>query len=137
MESILYQLSARFHGFLFQQGKEAEPILIIDETESSKPRRILCVRYVLAQGAGEESSRPIFNSELTAYNYQTEIMYPTQKTHLERLQAVTESFMYGQSQTLMARVMVQDESTGTRKPIKVIVSEALFSKLVGLYEYAW
>lgn len=64
-------------------------------------------------------------------------MYPTQKTHLERLQAVMESFMYGQLQTLMVRAMVQDESTGTRKPIKVIVSEALFSKLVGLYEYAW
>ena len=48
-----------------------------------------------------------------------------------------ESFMYVQPQTLVARVTVQDKSTGTRKPTRVIVSEALFSKLVGLYEYAW
>jgi len=85
MEPMLYRLSSWFHGFLFQQGKEAEPILVIDQTESSKPRHILCVRYVLARGAGEESSRPTFSSELTAYDYQTEIVYPAQKTYLERL----------------------------------------------------
>lgn len=30
IESMLYCLSTRFHGFLFQQEKEAEPILVID-----------------------------------------------------------------------------------------------------------
>ena len=100
-ESVLYRLSDRFHGFLFQQKEDAEPVLVIDQTASSSPRRLFCVRYIVGQGAGGESSRPIFRSELTAYDYETKTMYPTQKVRLERLQAVMEYAMYGQSETLV------------------------------------
>lgn len=137
MESVLYLLSDRFHGFLFQQEDEAEPVLVVDQTVSDIPRRLFSVRYILGQGAGGEASRPIFRSELTAYDCETKTMYPTQTLRLEKLQGVMESAMYGQPENSLGRVTVQAESTVDRRPVKVIVSEALFAKLVGLYEYAW
>jgi hypothetical protein len=92
---------------------------------------------VLSQSPGGESGRPIFRNELTAYDCETKTTYPTQKTHLEGLQTVMESVMYGQPESQQVRVLVQDESSESKAPIKVIVSETLFTQLVSLYDYAW
>jgi hypothetical protein len=92
---------------------------------------------VLSQSLGGESSCPIYRNELTAYDYETKTIYPTQKTRLEELQTIMESAMYGRPEGQQVRVLVQDESTGSKKPIKVLVSETLFTQLVSLYDYAW
>jgi len=137
MESMVFQLSARFHEFLFQREQEDEPLLVINHMSARGPGLVFCVRFTLGDGAGGENCRPIFRNELTAYDYDNKIMYPTQRARLEKLQTVMESAMYGQPGSLQAKVMVEDESVGTKIPAKAVISEELFSKLVDLYGYAW
>jgi len=136
MESVLFQLSDHFHRFLFQ-SQGGEPLLVVERAATNGPRRLFCVRYVLGQSAGGESGRPIFRNELTAYDCETKTTYPTQKTRLEELQSIMESAMYGERESQQVRVLVQDESSESNSPIKVIVSETLFMRLVSLYDYAW
>ena len=78
-----------------------------------------------------------FKDELTGYDYEMKMLYPTQKTQLEALQSTLEPSMYGSPGAQLSRAMTENMSTREQRPIKVVVSETLVAKLVGLYAYAW
>jgi hypothetical protein len=65
------------------------------------------------------------------------MLYPIQKVQLEELQSTLEPSMYGSPGVQLSRVMAENMSTKEQRPIKVVVSETLVAKLVGLYAYAW
>ena len=136
METSIYELSNQFHTFLFLEEQGVEPIMITDQTPVKGPLRLFLVRYVLGGGGGE-SKRPIFKNELTGYDYEMKMIYPTQKDHLERLQPLMEAFMYASTQAMLSKGLIRNQSTAEERPIKVIVSEELVAELVDLYEYAW
>ncbi len=136
MESLVYRLSEGFHALLFHEDG-VEPLLIADRDPKSSPQRLFLVRYVISEGGGAESKRPIFKEELTGYDYEMGLMYPTQKGRLDPLQSLLEPLMYGSSQARLSRANVESASTQLQRPIKVVVSEALVAKLVDLYQFAW
>ena len=94
------------------QSHGVEPILIADQVPSGLPCRFFPVWYVIGEGASGESNRPVFMNELTGYDYESRLIHPTQKEHLEEVQSIMESYMHA--------------SGG-----------AVLSGLVDLYEYAW
>lgn len=135
MEPLVYQLSGRFHSLLFQEEQGVEPIVIANQP--GEPRRLFLVRYVLGEGGGGESKRPIFKNELTGYDYEMKLTYPTQMDRLERLQSTMESFMYAPTEAMLSKAVVRSQSDPAERPIKVIISEELVAKLIELYQYAW
>ena len=137
MQTSIYELSNQFHTFLFREEQGVEPIMITDQTPVKGPLQLFLVRYVLGEGGGGESKRPIFKSELTGYDYELKMTYPTQKDHLERLQPLMEAFMYASTQALLSKGLIRSQSIAEERPIKVIISEELVAELVDLYEYAW
>jgi hypothetical protein len=131
------ELSERFYSKLFQLEDRLEPILIADQDSSGSPRRLFVVRYVIVESAGEENARPIFKDELTGYDYEMKLTYPTQKRHLEELQSIMESRMYAPSEAALSKIVARNLSTGQERPVKAVISDGLVSKLLDLYEYAW
>ena len=119
-----------FYSLIFNQ-EDAEPILVFDR---SAPTRLFLVRYII--GSGGENSRLIFCSEITGYDYNQQITYPTQKGNLDGLQGVLETFVYGSVNSELLRVDVED---GKRyvKTVKAIISEDLVSRIITIYQYAW
>jgi len=92
------------------------------------------VKYVV--GAVGENARLIFKNELTGYDFEQQMTYPTQKMHLDKLQNVLESAIYGSDPTRMARFEIEN-SMNQRVTTKVIVSKELVSAIVDLYQFAW
>jgi len=137
MEPQTYEVSDRFHTFLFEQEQGVEPILIADQEPVGEPHRLFLVRYVLGEGGGGESKRPIFKNELTGYDYEMKLTYSTQRDHLEKLQSAMESFMYAPKEATLSKAPVRNQSAAAERPIKVIISKELVAKLIDLYEYAW
>jgi hypothetical protein len=136
MEPLVYRFSEAFYTLLF--GEEGvEPLLIADRDPRNIPRRLFLVRYVIGEGGGGESKRPILKEELTGYDYEMKLIYPTQRVHLDALPSLLEPSMYGSPEAQMLRAAVENASTHVQRPIKVIVSEALIAKLIGLYRFAW
>jgi len=137
MQSLVYRLSENFHNCLFEAERGVKPLLIADREPANSPQRIFLVRYVIVEGGDSESGRAIFKDELTGYDYEMKMLYPTQKTQLEALQSTLEPSMYGSPGAQLSRAMTENMSTREQRPIKVVVSETLVAKLVGLYAYAW
>jgi len=137
MEPLVYRVTGNFHERLFVDERGVEPLLIADRDPANSPQRIFMVRYVIVEGAGAEGSRAVFKDELTGYDYEMKMLYPTQKVQLEALQSTLEPSMYGSPESQLSRVMAENTSTKEQRPIKAVVSETLVAKLVGLYGYAW
>ena len=135
MGQLIYFISKNFHKRLFADEQGVEPLLIADRDPANSPRRIFLVRYVIVEGAGAESSRAVFKDELTGYDYEMKMLYPTQKVHLEALQSTLEPLMYSSPQSQLLRVMAENTSTKEKRPIKAIVSEPLIAELVSLYRF--
>jgi len=113
--------------------QDSESILIGDELSSS-PRRLFVVKYVL--GAAGENSRLIFKNELTGYDFEQQIVYPTQKEKLDHLQNALASFVHGSPKTRLSRVEVEN-SKGQQVTVKLIISHELVSEIIGMYQFAW
>jgi len=62
-----------------------------------------------------ESKRPVFKNELTGYDYEMKLTYPTQRERLEKLQSIMESFMYAPTEATLWRVPVRNQSAGCRR----------------------
>lgn len=137
MDPPAYSLTDSFHRLLFAEEQGVEPLLIADRKPRDSPQRIFLVRYVIGEGGGGESKRAIFKDELTGYDYEMRLTYPTQKAHLDALQAILEPSMYGSPEAQLSRATVENNATGEQRPIKAIVSETLVAKLVGLYGFGW
>jgi hypothetical protein len=137
MEPPIIELSQQFYLVIFNSEQGAEPILVTDHAPSDPLQRLFLVRYTIGLGAGGESGRPIFKSELTGYDHEMKLTYPTQRERLEDLQSIMESFMYASTETILSRIKVRNLSTGNERQMKAIISEELFLRLVGLYGYAW
>jgi len=118
---------------LHSKREDGEPLLIVDQT--SMPKRIFLVRYYI--GGDGEFSRPLYKKELTGYDCEIGLLYPTQTTRLDTLQDLVESQTYGSSETVLSRIIIRDASTGENVTLKALISDALLEKLVGLYEFAW
>ena len=112
---------------------ETEPLLIVDR--AYMPNRLFLVRYSI--GGSGEFSRPLYKKELTGYDCELGLLYPTQTAHLDRLQDLMESHTYGSSNVVLSRITIRDAYTGEFCTLKAVVSDALIEKLVGLYEFAW
>lgn len=137
MGTAVFQVSDVFHRLLFTDERGVEPLLIADQYPREGAQRLFLVRYIVGEGGGGESKRPIFKDELTGYDYGTKETYHTQKIHLEALQSSLESSMYGSSDAQLSKVIVENISTGEQRPIKALVSESLVEKLVALYGFGW
>jgi hypothetical protein len=137
METLVYRLSDSFLRLLFTEEHGVEPLLIADRGPGNSPRRIFLVRYIMGEGGGGESKRPIFKDELTGYDYELNLTYPTQRVKLEALQSALELSMYGSSEAQLSRAPAENISTKEQRPIKAVVSESVVAKLVALYWYAW
>ncbi len=137
MDSPAYSVTDSFHRLLFAGEQGVEPLLIADYNPRDSPQRIFLVRYVIGEGGGGESKRAIFKDELTGYDYEMRLTYPTQKVHLDALQSILEPSMYGSPEAQLSRAMVENSATKEQRPIKAIVSETLVAKLVGLYRFGW
>ena len=109
--ALVYCLSDHFH-ILFQSEQGVESILIADQVPSGLSCRFFPVRYVIGEGAGGESNRPVFMNELTGYDYSRKLPCLPQKELLEEVQSIMESYMHASS-------------------------GAVLSGPVDLYEYAW
>jgi hypothetical protein len=137
MERLVYRFSDGFFRLLFKEEQGVEPLLIADRSPGSSPQRIFLVRYIIGEGGGGESKRPIFKDELTGYDYELKLVYPTQRVKLEALQSSLELSMYSSSQAKLSRAISENISTKEQRPIKAVVSESLVARLVALYGYAW
>ena len=92
------------------------------------------VKYLL--GAVGENTRLILRNELTGYDYEQQVIYPTQKAELDQLQSLFESFVYGSLQARLSHVDI--ENSGDQKlTVKVIMSNELVSAIIDLYQFAW
>jgi hypothetical protein len=136
MEPLVYELPDTFYNLMLGL-EEGEPILVTDRVSRDHPRRLFLVRYLRSEVGSGETTRPIFRNELTGYDYETRLTYPTQREHLDMLQSTMESYTHGSSQAQLFPAVVQNMSTRARTSVRVIASEHLFSMLVGLYEFAW
>jgi hypothetical protein len=136
MDPLAYSLNDSFHRLLIAGEQGVEPLLIADRNPRDSPQRIFLVRYVIGEGGGE-SKRAIFKDELTGYDYEMRLTYPTQKARLDALQSILEPSMYGSSEAQLSRATVENSSTKEQRPIKAIVSETLVAKLVSLYGFGW
>ena len=129
MDRQNYVVSDLFYSLL--ANDDSKPVLIVDDVSS--PRRVFLVKYVL--GAVGENARLIFRNELTGYDYEQQIIYPTQKEQLDYLQSLLESFAYGSFQTL-SNVEIGN-SRNQKVTIRVITSNDLVSAIIDLYKFAW
>jgi hypothetical protein len=135
METEVYRFSGHFHRLLFVQEHGVEPLLVVDRIPAESPQRVFLVRYVISQGG--ENGRPIFMGELTGYDYELKLTFPTQRSHLEALQSTLEHSMYGSSEARLLRATIENLSTKDQRIIKAVVSESLVTKLVAMYLCAW
>ena len=124
-----YVVSDSFYSLLVND--DSNPILIVDEL--SAPRGMFLAKYAI--GAVGENARLIFKNELTGYDYEQQITYPTQKEQLDYLQSLLESFAYGSFQTL-SNVEIGN-SRNQKVTIRVITSNDLVSAIIDLYQFAW
>ena len=124
-------VSDSFYSLL--ANHDSMPILILDG-ELNSPRRLFLVKYVL--GAAVENSRLIFKNELTGYDHEQQITYPTQRRQLDRLQSVLESFAYGSSQARLSYVEIEN-SNGQKATVRAIISNDLLSAIIDMYQFAW
>lgn len=122
------KLASLVHG-----ESETEPLLIVDQ--AYMPNRLFLVRYNI-EGSGE-FSRPLYKKELTGYDCELGLVYPTQIARLDALQDLMESQTYGSPNVVLSRITIRDAYTGENCTLKAVVSGALIEKLVGLYEFAW
>ena len=129
MDRQKYVVSDSFYSLL--ANDDSNPILIVDEL--SAPQRMFLTKYVI--GAVGENVRLIFKNELTGYDYEQQITYPTQIEQLDYLQSLLESFAYGSFQTL-SNVEIGN-SRNQKIIIRVITSNDLVSAIIGLYKFAW
>ncbi len=127
------EVSSKLHSMFYSKNEDTEPLIIVDQ--ASMPRRLFLVRYYVG-GAGE-FSRPLYRKELTGYDCEIGLLYPTQTTRLDTLQDLIESQTYGSSETILSRIIIRDASTGENLTLKAVISNALVEKLVGLYQFAW
>ncbi len=134
---LVYRVSDGFFKLLFVEERGVEPLLAVDQNPDQGPQRIFLVRYVVGEGGGGESKRPVFKDELTGYDYETKLTYPTQRVQLDALQSSLELSMYGSSEAQMLKAQIENSATAERRLVKVIVSEALIARLVGLYQFGW
>jgi hypothetical protein len=95
------------------------------------------VRYVVGEGGGGESRRPVFKNELTGYDCELKITYPTQKDHLEGLQSTMEGFMYAPLEATLSKASVRHQTLVSERSIKMIISEELVARRGEVYDYAW
>ncbi len=137
MFAPVFCVSEPFYKLLFVEERGVEPLLVTDRDPNQTPQRIFLVRYVVGEGGGGESKRPVFKDELTGYDYETKLLYPTQRVQLDALQSSLEGSMYGSIEAEVLRTQIENVVTKERRPVKVIVSEALIARLVGLYQFAW
>ncbi len=133
----VYRVSDGFFKLLFVEEGGVEPLLVVDQNPDQTPQRIFLVRYVVGEGGGGESKRPVFKDELTGYDYETKLTYPTQRVQLDALQSSLEPSMYGSSEAEMLKAQIENAATKERRTIKVIVSQASVASLVGLYQFGW
>jgi len=125
-----YVLSDSFYSLL--ANDDSKSVLIVDDLTS--PRRVFLVKYLL--GAVGENTRLILRNELTGYDYEQQVIYPTQKAELDQLQSLFESFVYGSLQGRLSHVDI--ENSGDQKlTVKVIMSNELVSAIIDLYQFAW
>ena len=117
---------------LYSENEETETLIILDQP---MPRRLFLVRYYV--GSAGEFSRQLYKRELTGYDCETGLLYPTQTTHLDMLQEIVESQTYGSSETLLSRFIITNSSTEGNLTLRAVISNDLIEKLVGLYEFAW
>ena len=129
MDRQKYVVSDSFYSLLVNDN--SNPILIVDKLSS--PLRMFLAKYAI--GAVGENTRLIFKNELTGYDYEQQITYPTQKEQLDYLQSLLESFAYGSLQTL-SNVEIGN-SKNQKVTIRVITSNDLVSSIIGLYKFAW
>jgi hypothetical protein len=120
METGVYRLSNGFHRRLSIGVNNAEPLLIVDRDPNDSPQRIFLVRYVMGEGGGGESKRPIFKDELTGYDYDSQVIYPTQRTRLELLQSTLELSIFAVPEAHLSRARAENVSTKEQRPIKAI-----------------
>ena len=125
-----YVISDSFYSLIARNG--SNPVLIVDDPNS--PSRVFLVKYVV--GAVGENARLIFKNELTGYDFEQQMIYPTQTMHLDKLQNLLESAIYGSDPTRMARFEIEN-SMNQRVATKVIVSKDLVSAIIDLYQFAW
>jgi hypothetical protein len=137
MITPVYSVSDGFYKLLFADELGVEPLLIADRHLSDSPQRIFLVRYVIGESGGRESERPVFKDELTGYDYDSKLTYPTQRVHLDALQSTLEPSMYGPSDAETIRGQIENGSTKEQRAIKAIISETLVASLVGLYGFGW
>ncbi len=133
----VWSISDGFYRLLFAEERGVEPLLVADRSPDKSPQRIFLVRYVIGEGGGGESERPIFKDELTGYDYEAQLRYPSLRVQLDRLQSSLELSMYGSSEAEMVKTQIENAISKERRSIKVIVSEALVARLIGLYPFAW
>ncbi len=133
----VYRVSDGFFKLLFVEERGVEPLLVVDQNPEQPPQRIFLVRYVVGEGGGGESRRPVFKDELTGYDYEMKLIYPTQRVQLDALQSSLEPSMYGSSEAEMLKAKIENAATAERRVVKVIVSDALIARLVGLYQFGW
>ena len=129
MDRQKYVVSDFFYTLLVND--DSHPVLIVDELRA--PRRMFLAKYDV--GAVGEDARLMFKNELTGYDYEQQITYPTQKEQLDYLQSLLESFAYGSFQTL-SNVEIGN-SRNQKISIRVITSIDLVSAIIGLYQFAW
>ena len=129
MDRQKYVVSDFFYTLLVND--DSHPVLIVDELRA--PRRMFLAKYDV--GAVGEDARLMFKNELTGYDYEQQITYPTQKVQLDYLQSLLESFAYGLFQTL-SNVEIGN-SRNQKISIRVITSIDLVSAIIGLYQFAW
>jgi hypothetical protein len=137
MRTSPYEMLDRLFSTIFRSEEGVEPLLVADQVPSKSPRRLLLVRYLVAEGAGGEGGRPIFKNELTGYDYEMKLTYPTQTENLDRLQTVMEASMYASSAAFLTRALIRNLSTGQERYMKAVISEKLVSEIAVLYCYAW
>jgi hypothetical protein len=129
LERLRYVVLDSFYSL--PMDHDSEPIIIVDGDSHSSPRRLFVVKYVLA--SADENSRLIFKNQPTGYDYEQQIIYPIQKSQLDHLQSVMETFAYGSANKL-ARV---ENPKGEFATGRVIISNELVSEIIGTYHFAW
>ena len=130
-------MSEEFFKLLFAGEHGVEPLLVADRYPDKSPQRLFMVRYVIGEGGGGESKRPIFKDELTGYDYEAKLTYPTQRVRLDALQSTLELSMYGSSDAEMVKAQVENAPTKEERFMKAMVSDVVVARLVGLYRFGW
>ena len=125
-------VSNNLHSILCTTNDDSEPMLIMDQIV---PSRLFLVRSYI--GGGGEFSRLLYKRELTGYDYESGLLYPTQTERLDTLQNLIESQTYGSSDTLLSRIAVRNSTTRETLTLKAAISKTLVEELVDLYEFAW